>query len=830
MKTIKYISASNFSRYFPFEDNIFGETQEEVFETLAILLGLSVQQLEKIYSSKDIGTISIHEKVYFWLQKDPTKEKTWVQFLLHHTNKNAYRYLATNSEKSVLPKSITELFNLEPLQESIQSINSKIVYKTHPLIESVSDETFNQLFESINFYKQQKRVIKEGANALLNKVNSFFYLGEMGVGKTMTSVAMFEMAKKLRNTPNARCAVIAPDHLVSKWKDEILLVNASVTVDILPEHFSNYKVHTDYLIIPLSFCSQKTEKQYYDVYISKMVKKTTNIIGKQFKNNFALSIFDESHLLSQPKFADQLHELAHIGKQNILATGTSIAGKVTDMFPQIFGFFQDVLVKLIDEHVDSRKIGRNRSNKMSKSYNIIQKAYTETYGSYSYALGRNSDKTNMKTEVGLNAEFITDIIIQNAIFLTTEQVWDDKVENLIFQPIFVQMTPEQKNAANLLNGVAKKAKSEGDKRVFSRYLTKINEYMDNPEVPDLTFRDEILWTPEISAMEYYFDDEILLPKEQKLVDIITMEKSQDRPVIVFVKHIDRLKGRLQSVLQNAGFKVGTLPASRKADERQDYINKKICNEKVDVMLLDPHKVATGVDLISAPTVLFFNTGFDYFEVGQSERRSFRIGQRRQTRVYYLAYAGDADTPTIQDQVLTMIAQKKRAMEAVQGSVDEEGLSSLLGKENNSILNALVANMDNDNNTVKADVEDFGSKQEYYLSNFGKELEVEDGGRPQLDENLNFIWPGLDTSEYAKVLPSKISQKEMAKKPVEETIKTVEEVAVSKVDFSFDDDGMMDLFSFDDYDLSAQFTTIFAEEKVEPVQEIEVATKTKANYA
>ncbi len=151
------------------------------------------------------------------------------------------------------------------------------------------------------------------------------------------------------------------------------------------------------------------------------------------------------------------------------------------------------------------------------------------------------------------------------------------------------------------------------------------------------------------------------------------------------------------------------------------------------------------------------------------------------------------------------------METVQGSVDEEGLSSLLGKENNSILNAFVAKMDNDNNTVKADVEDFGSKQEYYLSNFGKELEVEDGGRPQLDENLNFIWPGLNTSEYAKILPSKVSEIEKAKKPVVEAIKAVEEVVVSKVDFSFYDDGMMDLFSFDDYDLSAQFTTIFEEE-------------------
>lgn len=158
---------------------------------------------------------------------------------------------------------------------------------------------------------------------------------------------------------------------------------------------------------------------------------------------------------------------------------------------------------------------------------------------------------------------------------------------------------------------------------------------------------------------------------------------------------------------------------------------------MDILLVNPAKVATGTDLISAPTVLFFNTGFSYFEVGQSERRSYRIGQKRQTRVYYLGYKGE-ESPSVQEQVLRMIAEKKRAMESIQGNIDEEGLSALLGKQQSSLLNQLVNNM-NQQEEVRESL-DMGERQSYYMSHFGQCLTPEDSGRPQLDKHLNFIWP------------------------------------------------------------------------------------------
>lgn len=92
----------------------------------------------------------------------------------------------------------------------------------------------------------------------------------------------------------------------------------------------------------------------------------------------------------------------------------------------------------------------------------------------------------------------------------------------------------------------------------------------------------------------------------------------------------------------------------------------------------------------------------------------------------------------------MIAEKKRAMESIQGNIDDEGLSSLLGKNQSSILNQLVDNMNG--HTESEEDQTVDSKVKYYMDHFGKQLELEDAGRPSLDEHLNFVRPEKTVTE------------------------------------------------------------------------------------
>src|SRR5699024_4668307 len=77
------------------------------------------------------------------------------------------------------------------------------------------------------------RAIKEGVNAWLLKKHAFLFLGEMGVGKSMCSTAMVEITKRLRQSPEAKTLVVAPEHLLSKWAEEIQTVTPHAKVEIL---------------------------------------------------------------------------------------------------------------------------------------------------------------------------------------------------------------------------------------------------------------------------------------------------------------------------------------------------------------------------------------------------------------------------------------------------------------------------------------------------------------------------------------------------------------------------------------------------------------------
>jgi len=768
MKTY-YFNQHELHRHFPLAHTILSDSKEGVADILTRKLSLSKEIFARFFNESKIEQLSINGQLLYVLKKKG--DETWGAYFSKHF-KEKYYNLSWDSLKEELakedigttenPSSITELFNKPEILTVLSEIKTKIVQPIHPLIASLDDSTFHSWFDKVQFYKEQVRAIKEGVNAWLLKKHAFLFLGEMGVGKSMCTAAMIEITKRFRQTPEARALVVAPDHLLTKWAEEICTVNPKAKVEILTrenvtsfmektqvfscaelEAVTTPTIHSyqgqgqpleaDYYLLPQSllgikgiFQDKKTGCAKDNVLLLEAVFK------RHFKSTFTYAIWDESHLLSKPAWAPYLSRLSKLAKYNVLATGTSIAGSVADLFPQALGFFKEAALP------KKREIQTFLVSKKVRWISACEKAFVSKYGAYSYNMyGRNkATLPGYKAEIGVSSEFITHFILPNSIFLTTDQVWEDKVEHLIFPPILVEMTEAQKLAMTSLNQVAKNAAAQGNKRIFSRYLHIANEYLDNPQVKDLNYKEELLWSPVPFQLVYRYGDS-LFPKEEKLIDICRMEKSQDRPVVLFVKHLDRLKKRLQTVLSEAGFKVGNLPDSVKATGRQDYINKKFLNEKVDLMLVNPAKVATGTDLISAPTVLFFNTGFSYFEVGQSERRSYRIGQKRQTRVYYLGYKGE-DSPSVQEQVLRMIAEKKRAMESIQGNIDEEGLSALLGKQQSSLLNQLVNNMNKQEDTPQT--LSVGEKQHYYMTHFGKTLSPEDAGRPILDEHLKFIWP------------------------------------------------------------------------------------------
>ena len=109
-----------------------------------------------------------------------------------------------------------------------------------------------------------------------------------------------------------------------------------------------------------------------------------------------------------------------------------------------------------------------------------------------------------------------------------------------------------------------------------------------------------------------------------------------------------------------------------------------------MIIANPKLVETGLDLLDFPTLIFHQTGYSVYTLRQASRRSWRIGQNRDVKVYYLFYRN-----TIQEKALQLMGSKMEASLAIEGKFSEEGLLAMTQGEDMStaLAKALVDGLD-----------------------------------------------------------------------------------------------------------------------------------------
>jgi hypothetical protein len=82
---------------------------------------------------------------------------------------------------------------------------------------------------------------------------------------------------------------------------------------------------------------------------------------------------------------------------------------------------------------------------------------------------------------------------------------------------------------------------------------------------------------------------------------------------------------------------------------------------LDVLIVNPKLVQTGLDLVMFSTLVFFETTVSLPVLWQSMRRVWRLGQERDVDVIFLAY-----TNTVEETILQRMGQKKKAAQLLYG--------------------------------------------------------------------------------------------------------------------------------------------------------------------
>ena len=104
-------------------------------------------------------------------------------------------------------------------------------------------------------------------------------------------------------------------------------------------------------------------------------------------------------------------------------------------------------------------------------------------------------------------------------------------------------------------------------------------------------------------------------------------------------------------------------------KREAWYERRL-KEGVQVFIAHPKLVETGLDLLFAPTILFYESGYSLHTLRQASRRSWRIGQKQPVRVKFLCYEG-----TMQAKCLRLMGKKLLVALAMEGKFAGEGLQS-----------------------------------------------------------------------------------------------------------------------------------------------------------
>jgi hypothetical protein len=231
-----------------------------------------------------------------------------------------------------------------------------------------------------------------------------------------------------------------------------------------------------------------------------------------------------------------------------------------------------------------------------------------------------------------------------------------------------------------LTDATQKALARGDMRLLGKMLQSLLAY------PDGCRREEVV-TLERNGIEEVVAsapalDLDLLPKEERLLEILATERKEGRKAAIFLEHTGTrdLLPTLEEKLKTNGFSPLVLRGHAvKPEKREEWLRDNLATGQYDCLLCNPNLVKTGLDLLDFPTIVFFQCGYSVFTLRQASRRSWRIGQKQPVRVFFMAYA-----ETMQDKALSLMAQKMETSLAVEGELSDQGLAALSESENSMV--------------------------------------------------------------------------------------------------------------------------------------------------
>jgi hypothetical protein len=425
-------------------------------------------------------------------------------------------------------------------------------------------------------------------------------------------------------------------------------------------------------------------------------------IKRHLKHFFKYVILDEVH---EEKGADtaQGHAagaLAASCRKLIALTGTLIGGYAEHL--------RSLLFRLAPASLVQEGLGWSQVTAFNERYGRIETQIIERSGTpgEDHRMSRGSKTTTKSVRPGIMPALFGKHLIDKAVFLSLNEVADNLppvTEECAAVPMDEELAAAYKHdVEEPLAAAIKEMMKKRDRRLLGAMLQTL---LANPDHP-YGWGPIGYWDRGDGGMagEYVtvaqppdLPESIIRPKEQALIDLVREEKNIGHKVWVFVQFTDKhdVQTRLETLLRQAGLRLGVLHASVPLARREEWIGEHA--PLVDVVISHPKLVETGLDLFDTdgghnfPTLCFYETGYNLFTLRQASRRAWRIGQREACRIVYFYYQG-----TMQERAMALMGKKLSAAQALVGTFSSEGLVAMAGEDANveiALARSLVERMD-----------------------------------------------------------------------------------------------------------------------------------------
>jgi SNF2 family DNA or RNA helicase len=376
----------------------------------------------------------------------------------------------------------------------------------------------------------------------------------------------------------------------------------------------------------------------------------------------------------------------------------------------------------------SEEYGRIETRVTVKEGDSESKSNKQSKGSSSTSKSRSIRPGIMPTLFGKH-------LMQNAVFLGLDEVASNlpSLEEIV-QGVSMdaEVAPAYALIDERMQSVIKDMVRTGDRRFLGAMLQTLLAYPDHPFGWDKVGYWQTKGVTEpmfIPVVEPPNLSTALRPKEEALLSIIEAERREGRQVWVYTTMTGEkdVADRLFTLCKKRGWRAEVLRSTVELKKREDWINKH--GPRADVIFSHPKLVETGLDLFDKGgahnfcTLVFYQTGYNLFTLRQASRRSWRIGQKKPCKVYYLYYE-----QTMQARAMSLMGKKLSAAHAIEGKFSSDGLVAMSGDDGIEMALARSLADQMDEGSATRAWQKFGTKD----LTTGRDMAIEDCAK-EMDE-------------------------------------------------------------------------------------------------